>query len=137
VAAFLHVVRVAGGVLLAGQPETVAAYIAECARRLKPGTIQRRLNAITEAHKASKPDSPTHASIVRNTLKGIRRTKGTSPAQKTAALTERYPGHGRRHGHGLDGVRDRALILLGFACAFRNSWGWTWKTAYSVGMASR
>ena len=86
-AAFLHVVRVAGGVLLAGQPETVAAYIAECARRLKPGTIQRRLNAITEAHKASKPDSPTHASIVRNTLKGIRRTKELR-RRETAALTD-------------------------------------------------
>src|SRR5580698_8275205 len=33
-------------------PETVAAYIANCAGRLKVGSIQRRLNAITEAHKA-------------------------------------------------------------------------------------
>jgi len=40
-------------------PETVAAYIAECAGRLKPGSIQRRLNAIAEAHKAMGVDSPT------------------------------------------------------------------------------
>src|SRR5690242_7947902 len=55
-------------------PERVAAYIAECASRLKPGSIQRRLNAITEAHRAVGLEAPTHAPIVRNTLKGIRRT---------------------------------------------------------------
>src|SRR5450755_1912403 len=59
--------------------ETVAAYIAECAGHLKPGSIQRRLNAIAEAHKAVGLDSPTHTGIVRNTMKGIRRTKGTAP----------------------------------------------------------
>jgi Phage integrase, N-terminal SAM-like domain len=37
---------------LPANPETVAAYIAECAGHLKPGSIQRRLNAIAEAHKA-------------------------------------------------------------------------------------
>jgi hypothetical protein len=35
--------------------ETVAAYIADCAGHLKPGSIQRRLNAIAEAHKAAGP----------------------------------------------------------------------------------
>jgi hypothetical protein len=33
-------------------PETVAAFVADCAGRLKVGSIQRRLNAIAEAHKA-------------------------------------------------------------------------------------
>src|SRR5258708_590482 len=47
--------------------ESVAAYIAECAGHLKPGSIQRRLSAIAEAHKAAGLDSPTHAGIVRNT----------------------------------------------------------------------
>src|ERR1041385_5616169 len=41
-------------------PEAVASYIAECAGYLKPGSIQRRLNAIAEAHKATGADSPTH-----------------------------------------------------------------------------
>ena len=36
---------------LPAQAEAVALYIAECAGHLKVGTIQRRLNAITEAHK--------------------------------------------------------------------------------------
>jgi hypothetical protein len=68
-------------------PETVAGYIAECAGHLKTGTIQRRLNAIAEAHKAVGLDSPASTGIVRNTLKGIRRTLGTATAQKAAALS--------------------------------------------------
>ena len=59
---------------LPASPETVAAYIAECAGRLKVGSIQRRLNAITEAHKAVGLESPTSTGMVRNTLKGIKRT---------------------------------------------------------------
>ena len=56
--------------------------------RLKVGSIQRRLNAIAEAHKAVGLESPTHSAMVRNTMKGIRRTKGTAPAQKAATLTD-------------------------------------------------
>src|SRR5690349_9787607 len=68
--------------------ETVAAYIAECAGRLKVGSVQRRLNAIAEAHRAVGLETPTHSPIVTNTMKGIRRTKGTAPAQKAPALTD-------------------------------------------------
>jgi integrase len=101
--------------------ESVAAYIAECAGHLKPGSIQRRLNAIAEAHKAAGLDSPTHAAIVRNTLKGIRRTLGTAPAQKTAALTDDIRAMIDATDAGIIGARDRALVLLGFAGAFRRS----------------
>jgi site-specific recombinase XerD len=38
---------------LPASSESVAAYTAESAGRLKPGSIQRRLNAIAEAHKAA------------------------------------------------------------------------------------
>src|SRR6201999_3951690 len=73
---------------LPASPETVASYIAECAGRLKVGSIQRRLNAIAEAHKTVGLESPTAAGIVRNTLKGIKRTLGTAAAQKAPALTD-------------------------------------------------
>jgi hypothetical protein len=39
--------------------EMVASYIAECAVHLKVGGIQRRLNAVAEAHKATGLDSPS------------------------------------------------------------------------------
>jgi integrase len=97
------------------------AYIADCAGRLKPGSIQRRLNAIAEAHKAAELDSPTHAGLMRNTLKGIRRTLGTAPAQKAPALTDDIRAMVEAADTGVIGLRDRALILLGFAGAFRRS----------------
>jgi site-specific recombinase XerD len=106
---------------LAAKADAVAAYIAECGGRLKPGSIQRRLNAIAEAHKAAGLQSPTHAAIVRNTLKGIRRTLGTAPAQKAPTLTDDIRAIVAATDAGLIGARDRALILLGFAGAFRRS----------------
>jgi site-specific recombinase XerD len=102
-------------------PEAVAAYIADCASRLKVGSIQRRLNAIAEAHKAMGIDSPTHHAMVGNTMKGIRRTKGTAPAQKAPALTEDIRAMVDATDSGLIGARDRALILTGYAGAFRRS----------------
>jgi site-specific recombinase XerD len=106
---------------LPATPEAVAAYIAECAGHLKPGSIQRRLNAIAEAHKAVNADSPTHHATVANTMKGIRRTLGTAPVQKAAALTEDIRAMVAATDAGIIGARDRALILLGFAGAFRRS----------------
>jgi integrase len=106
---------------LPATPEAIAAYIAECAGRLKAGSIQRRLNAIAEAHKATGLESPTHSPIVRNTMKGIRRTLGTAPVQKAAALTDDIRAMVESADAGLIGLRDRALILLGFAGAFRRS----------------
>ena len=106
---------------LSASPEVVAAYIAECASHLKPGSIQRRLNAIAEAHKAVGAESPTHSPIVANTMKGIRRTIGTAPAQKAPALTEDIRAMVEVTDAHLIGLRDRTLILLGFAGAFRRS----------------
>lgn len=106
---------------LPASPEAVAAYIADCTGHLKPGSIQRRLNAITEAHRAVGLDSPTHTGLVRNTMKGIRRTKGTAPEQKAAALTADIRAMVDATHAGIIGARDRALILLGFAGAFRRS----------------
>jgi site-specific recombinase XerD len=106
---------------LPASPETVAAYIAECAGRLKVGSIQRRLNAIAEAHKAVGQNSPTSAGIVRNTLKGIKRTLGTAAVQKAPALTADIRAMVEATDASLIGLRDRALILLGFAGAFRRS----------------
>ena len=103
------------------RPETVASYIAECAGRLKVGSVQRRLNAIAEAHKAVGLESPTHHAMVTNTMKGIRRTKGTAPAQKAPTLTDDIRAMVDATDAGIIGTRDRALVLLGFAGAFRRS----------------
>jgi integrase len=66
-------------------------------------------------------DSPTSAGLVRNTLKGIRRTIGTAAKPKAAALTDQIRTMVDAVDDGTIGARDRALILLGFAGAFRRS----------------
>ena len=102
-------------------PEAVAAFLASSAETLKPGSIQRRINAIAEAHKALGLQSPTHSSIVVNTMKGIRRTKATRPDQKAPTLIDDVRAMVEAADDGLIGLRDRALVLLGFAGAFRRS----------------
>src|ERR1035437_7274462 len=118
---FCHWCKGHGLVVLPAFPETVASYIAECAARLKVGTIQRRLNAIAEAHKAVGLESPTTTGLVRNTLKGIKRTIGTATVQKAAALTDDIRAMLEVTDAELIGLRDRALVLLGFAGAFRRA----------------
>lgn len=110
-----------GMTALPASPEAVASYIAECAARLKVGSVQRRLNAIAQAHKAVGLDSPTHHAMVANTMKGIRRTLGTAPVQKAPTLTDDIRAMVDDTDAGVIGTRDRALLLLGFAGAFRRS----------------
>jgi len=59
--------------------------------------------------------------VVANTMKGIRRTKGTAPAQKAPTLTDDIRSMISVTDDGMIGLRDRALVLLGFAGAFRRS----------------
>lgn len=88
--------------------------------------------------KATGAESPTSAGIVRNTLKGTKRKFGTASVQKAPVLTsdirEMVAGTDAR----LIGLRDRALILLGFAGAFRRSemLGWMFRIAILARMAS-
>jgi integrase len=110
-----------GLVPLPASPETVAAFIADCAGRLKVGSIQRRLNAIAEAHKAVSLESPTRNPVVLNTAKGIRRVYGTAPVQKAAALIDDIRAMVGATDAGIIGVRDRGILVLGFAGAFRRS----------------
>lgn len=103
-------------------PETVALYITALAGTgARPSTIQRRLSAISQAHQLSGHEpSPTQSPIVRTTMAGIRRTLGMAPAQKAAVVTaELRTLLGVTPADTLAGLRDRALLLVGFAGGFR------------------
>ncbi len=85
------------------------------------GSIQRRLNAIAEAHKAVGLESPTHRAHCREHHEGNPAHDGHGAAQKAPALTDDIRAMVDATDAGMIGVRDRALILLGFAGAFRRS----------------
>jgi site-specific recombinase XerD len=107
---------------LPAKAETVAAFLAhEAEAGRSASTIGRRLAAISYGHKLAKVPDPTDDEDVRATMKGIRRRIGTAPNQKTAATVDVLQMLLARTPDTLTGKRDRALLALGFAGAFRRS----------------
>jgi site-specific recombinase XerD len=107
---------------LPAAPETVAAFIAaEADRGVKASTIGRRLAAIRYAHRLAGIALPTDDERVRATARGIRRSIGTARTKKAPATNERLLAMVAPRGHSLAKLRDRALLLIGFAGAFRRS----------------
>jgi site-specific recombinase XerD len=103
-------------------PETIAAYLAALAGKgLRPATIDRAIAAIRYAHRLAGVDSPTSAEAVRATMRGIRRTVGAAKVQKAAATSAYLLAMLAACPETLRGKRDRALLCLGFAGAFRRS----------------
>lgn len=105
-------------------PETVARYLASLADRgYKPSSIDVARAAIRKAHEtAGASMDPTSSPLVVQTLKGIRRSKGTAPHQKAALLTDDLKMIIRKiDGTTLKGQRDKALLLIGFCLGARRS----------------
>jgi len=101
-------------------PESIAAYLADHAEKLSFATLSRRVVAIGKAHVAKGVKSPTQSELVKATLHGIRRINGKSQRRVKPAqlhdVQEMVDGL-----EGAKGLRDKALLLIGFAGAFRRS----------------
>jgi len=108
---------------LPAAPATVAAYISDCADsgKLKAGSIQRRVSAIAAFHQVHGDISPTASAEVKLTFAGVRRTLGVAQQGKSPVLTADVAAMLAHLPATLLGVRDRALLLIGFAGAFRRS----------------
>lgn len=106
---------------LPASPRTVASYLSAHAGQLKVSTLGRRLTTISQAHQAGGHETPTTHSSVRAVWKGIRRTYGTAHSKKQALETSDIRSMVGLLGDRLIDVRDRALILVGFAGALRRS----------------
>ncbi|MBW4092373.1 MAG: site-specific integrase [Proteobacteria bacterium] len=110
--------------LPAAGPDVAAFLAAERGRGLAPNTIDLRRAAIRYLHRAAGCPVPTDDACVSETVAGIRRDaarRGELPAKKVAAtaailrqILAPIPGD-------LRGLRDRALLLVGFAGALRRS----------------
>ena len=109
---------------LPAAPATVALYIADLAERCKVATIERRLAALSQAHQLAGYPSPTKDEYVRTVLKGIRRVaaeRGIRQRQAAPAVTQVIRAMVATLDSDPCGIRDRALLVLGFAGAFRRS----------------
>jgi site-specific recombinase XerD len=109
-------------------PTTLADYLSDRALRgtrgrpWKPSTLAQALAAIDKAHVLAGVPSPRHDRLVVQTCAGIRRSQGTAPRRVAAAVLEVL----RQLVHVLPpdsriGLRDQALLVVGFAGAFRRS----------------
>jgi integrase len=113
---------VAGEAPLPATPISVARYIAALADGgRKVSTIERRIAAIRYLHNAAGHEPPTNTEGVKAVMRGIRRTKGARPTRKKPATAELLEQALALLPDTLIGLRDRALILVGFAAALRRS----------------
>ena len=107
---------------LPAAPASVAAFLSHEAKAgLASSTIARRLAAISYAHKLAAHADPAAHETVRAVMKGIRRRPDATTTQKSAATAELLSAMLSHAPAGLAGKRDRALLALGFAGAFRRS----------------
>ncbi|MGI4801839.1 MAG: site-specific integrase [Janthinobacterium lividum] len=101
---------------------TVAAFLAsEATVGAKASTLTRKTSAIRYAHRLAGHPSPTDIEQVRAILRGIRNTHGAAPHQKAPATADRIKAMLEHVPETLKGKRDRALLALGMAGAFRRS----------------
>ena len=104
------------------EPETVALYVADLARRgRRPATIARKLAAIAVFHRAAGEPSPTEHDVVRAVVRGTRRQLGVAQPQKTALELEPLRTVLAPIAADPRGRRDRALLLIGWAAALRRA----------------
>jgi site-specific recombinase XerD len=110
-------------VALPAEPAVVAMYLTDLADSgdFKASTLSRRLVSIAQAHKAGGYKSPTSEETVRLVNAGIRRTIGTAQRAVKPVVTEDLRQMVATCGDDAAGIRDRAMLLLGFAAALRRS----------------
>ena len=95
------------------------SWLADSGR--KSSTIGRRAAAIAYHHKMAGHEPPTNQEGVRAVLRGIRRTIGAAREGKAPATADVLKQMLALCPDTLIGKRDRALLALGFAGAFRRS----------------
>jgi integrase len=106
---------------LPATPQSIALYLSGLAPERKVSTLRRRLSAISQAHQAAGHPSPTKDPAVRAVFAGIRRAHGAAQQGKAPVMTADLRRMVAALPDSLLGTRDRALLLLGFAGAFRRS----------------
>lgn len=120
---------------LPASPAAVSRYLADLAETgTRVGTLSRRLSSLRFAHQMADLPSPTDAARVVAVWEGIRRTHGAPPDQAAPLAppdlfdvvdacpdVKHWRTPGRDQEPSLAGVRDRALLLVGFVGALRRS----------------
>jgi integrase len=102
-------------------PDMIASYIAALADTKTVATIKRRLASLHKAHRLKSHASPIKSDIVQMTMKGIQRKHGSKQRQAKPLLRDDLVAILNMMGSDPAALRDRALLLIGFAGALRRS----------------
>jgi integrase len=103
-------------------PATVAVYLAALADAgAAVSTIEKTLAAIAHEHRSRGFVWPRGEPAVRETMAGIRRKIGTSSAKKAPVSDDELAALVATLDEDLVGLRDRALLTLGWSSACRRS----------------
>ena len=114
---------------LSVSPETVARFLLNCATQprlsggqpLSMGTIFLYCSAIAKRFTDAGRPSPTHHPTVRATLQGLSRLAGTAPRRVKALREGQVRAMIAQCPDSVIGLRDAAVLALGFAAALRRS----------------
>ena len=120
---------------LPAAPQTLALYVKSLEMKksqspaglragtpgLSVSTIRRRLAAIASKHATEKLETPTDHPLVKKLVRRYSRSRGTAEKKKDALTIDRLPAILMAMPDDLPALRDRALLLLGYAGAFRRS----------------
>jgi site-specific recombinase XerD len=113
---------------LAAEPADVRRYLTQLGAvggrkgaKLKPKTAQRHLAAIAAAHRAAGHDFDTQHPIIKRTMNGILRTYGARQEGARALRAGDIEAICKTFSFDPRSIRNKAIILLGFAGGFRRS----------------
>jgi site-specific recombinase XerC len=121
-----------GANALPPSPELIGLYIANCAspdakaparsvRPLSVSTIERRLSGLAWHYQQRGFTLDRKDRHIATVLAGIRRKHARPPVQKEAVLAEDIVAMVATLGFDLRGLRDRAILLIGYAGGLRRS----------------
>ena len=101
------------------QPKIIAIYITHLSKSFKFSTLKRRIASISVIHKLKGHYLDTKHPIIMQNLHGIRRTLGSRQKAKKPILINDLKLIIKAIDQ--EKIRDKALILVGFAGGFRRS----------------
>jgi integrase len=108
-------------IALPAHPATIMEYLRILSEVNSVATLSVKLAAISFAHVSAHQPDPTDAPEVRTVMAGLRRTLGTAPNKKAPVTRGDLQRMVESLPDSLTGLRDRAMLLVGFAGAFRRS----------------
>ena len=112
---------IAWGGSVPATPQQVCDYISAHGRTHRASTLSRWLASISQAHRVAEIESKCQSLAVRRTLNGIKKEHGAKPRRVAPAVRDELMAMIKQTPSGLVGVRNRALLLVGFAGALRRS----------------